>query len=105
MEVHTPAFATTISRPENSLTASLVNAKTCDASLTSTTADFTLLLVTSLISFAILCTFDSISQSATLAPHSASLLAMPYPMPDAAPVTKAVFPDKSIMQTSHFLHV
>ena len=105
MEVHTPAFATTISRPENSLTASLVNAKTWDASLTSTTADFTLLLVTSLISFAILCTFDSISQSATLAPHSASRLAMPYPMPDAAPVTKAVFPDKSIMQTSHFLHV
>ena len=49
--------------------------------------------------------FDPISQSATLAPHSASRLAMPYPMPDAAPVTKAVFPDKSIMQTSHFLHV
>ena len=105
VEVHTPAFATTISRPGNSSTTSLVNVKTWDASLTSTTAAFTSLFVALAISLAISCMSVWISQSATLAPHSASLFAIPYPIPDAAPVIKAVFPDKSIIQTSRFLYV
>jgi hypothetical protein len=43
---------------------------------------------------------SSISQSITLTPACASAVAMPSPMPDAAPVTNAIFPARSFNRFS-----